>query len=42
MRRAAMARRRLRQPTPELQEAGKRPGSTFAIEFEGLKRDPPL
>ena len=28
-------------PTSGLQEAGKRPGSTFAIEVEGLKRRPP-
>ena len=29
-------------PVPSwLQEAGKRPGSTFAIEVEGLKRRPP-
>ena len=28
-------------PSSWLQEAGKRPGSTFAIEVEGLKRRPP-
>ena len=29
-------------PTPELWEAGERPGSACAIEVEGLKRRPPM